>query len=329
MTSLAPLLQSFFTERLIAQRRVSPHTVSAYRDTFRLLLRFAQTVTGKPPSRLDLAHIDAELVAAFLDHLEHERANSVRTRNNRLVAIHSLFRYAALREPALAAHIQRVLAIPQKRFERGIVSFLERDEIEAVLASPDLTTPTGRRDHALLLLIVQTGLRVAEVTGLHNHDVHLGRGAHVFCLGKGRKQRATPLTPQTADVLRAWMTERNDAPEAPLFPGRNGAKLSTDAVQRLVAKHARAAAHTCPTIAAKHVTPHVLRHSTAMQLLSAGVDSSVIALWLGHESLQSTQIYLHADMLIKQRALDRTAPLDTPTGRYHPPDKLLAFLNAL
>jgi site-specific recombinase XerD len=329
MTSLAPLLQSFFTERLIAQRRVSPHTVSSYRDTFRLLLCFAQTVTGKSPSRLDLADINAILVTAFLDHLERDRANSVRTRNNRLVAIHSLFRYAALREPALAAHIQRVLAIPQKRFEREVVSFLERDEIEAILASPDLTTLTGQRDHALLLLIVQTGLRVAEVTGLRIQDLQLGRDAHVVCLGKGRKRRSTPLTQQTAAVLQFWIEERNGAPEAPLFPGRDGGRLSTDAVQRLVAKHVRVAAHTCLSIAAKHVTPHVLRHSTAMQLLHAGVDSSVIALWLGHESLQSTQMYLHADMVIKQRALDRTAPVDTPTGRYRPPDKLLAFLEAL
>jgi integrase/recombinase XerD len=329
MTSLAPLLQSFFTERLIAQRRVSPHTVSSYRDTFRLLLRFAETVTGKSPSLLDLADIDAKLVAAFLDHLERERANSVRTRNNRLVAIHSLFRYVALREPALAAHIQRVLAIPQKRYERQIVSFLEHDEIEAILASPDLATRNGRRDHTLLLLLVQTGLRVAEVTGLSNQDVQLSRGAHVFCLGKGRKQRSTPLTHQTAAVLQSWIEERNGAPEAPLFPGRDGGRLSTDAVQRLVTKHARAAAHNCSSIAAKHVTPHVLRHSTAMQLLHAGVDSSVIALWLGHESLQSTQMYLHADMVIKQQALDRTAPIDTPTGRYRPPDELLAFLNSL
>lgn len=329
MTSLAPLLQSFFTDRLIAQRRVSPHTVTSYRDTFRLLLRFAQTVTGKAPSRLDLADIDVTVVTAFLDHLEQERANSVRTRNNRLVAIHSLFRYAALREPALAAHIQRVLAVPQKRFERQIVSFLDRHEIEAILASPDLTTPTGRRDHALLLLMVQTGLRVAEVTALRNQDVHLGPGPHVYCLGKGGKQRSTPLTSQTVALLRSWVQECHGGPEAPLFPGRNGARLSTDAVQRLVAKHARKAAPTCPTIAAKHVTPHVLRHSTAMQLLNAGVDSSVIALWLGHESLQSTQIYLHADMIIKQRALDRTAPVDTPTGRYRPPDKLIAFLDTL
>lgn len=329
MSALAPLLQSFFTERLVAQRRVSPHTIASYRDTFRLLLGFATKRTGKAPSQLELADLDAPMIAAFLHHLETDRHNSVRTRNTRLVAVHSLFRFAALREPAQAEVIQRVLAIPQKRFERAIVSFLDREEVEAILASPDRTSWLGQRDHALLLLLVQTGLRVSELTGLRCRDVVLTHGAHVFCRGKGRKERCTPLTAQTVAVLRSWLKERCDEPDGPLFPTRRGNRLSTDAVERLVDKHVRLAVPRCQSLADKRVTPHVLRHTAAMELLAAGVDSSVIALWLGHESLQSTQMYLHADMAIKQQALDRTAPHVGAVGRFRPPDALLAFLDGL
>ncbi len=329
VTSLAPLMQSFFTERLIAQRRVSPHTVASYRDTFRLLLRFAEQRTGKAPSQLDLVDLDAGLVGAFLDHLERQRHNSVRTRNARLVAVHSLFRFAAWREPALAGHIQRVLSVPQKRFEHAIVSFLDRDEIDAVLASPDLTTWIGRRDRALLVVMAQTGLRVSELTGLRRQDVNLTRGANVFCRGKGRKQRCTPLTAQSVAVLKDWLEERGGDADALLFPNRHGSSLSTDAVERFVGKYAHLARERCPSLHAKTLTPHVLRHSCAMELLASGVDSSVIAMWLGHESLQSTQVYLHADMAIKQRALERLAPPGTPSGRYRPPDALMAFLTEL
>lgn len=329
MSSLAPLLQSFFTERLITQCRVSPHTIASYRDTFRLLLGFASKRTGKAPSQLDLVDLDAPLIGAFLNHLEMDRHNGVRTRNNRLVAVHSLFRFAALREPAHAALIQRVLAIPQKRFERAIVSFLNREEIVAILASPERTTWIGRRDNALLLVMIQTGLRVSELTGLRCRDVVLTNGAHVFCRGKGRKERCTPLTAATVTVLRSWLKERGDDSDGPLFPTRRGTRLSTDAVERLVDKHVRVATQRCPSLGEKRVTPHVLRHSAAMELLAAGVDSSVIALWLGHESLQSTQMYLHADMAIKQRALDRTAPHGSAVGRFRPTDVLMAFLDSL
>ena len=329
MTTLAPILESFFAERLINQRRASPHTVASYRDTFRLLLGFVQNRTGKAPSQLQLGDLDATLIGTFLDHLEHDRHNSVRTRNTRLVAIHSLFRHAALKEPAHAALIQRVLAIPQKRFQRAIVSFLNREEIEALLASPDRTIWLGRRDHAILLVALQTGLRVSELVGLCNRDISLGSGAHLSCHGKGRKQRCTPLTAQTVAVLRAWIRERDGAPEAPLFPSRRGTPLTRDAIEQLVTKYARIATSRCPSLQAKKVTPHALRHSTAMQLLHAGVDSSVIALWLGHESTQSTQPYLHADMTIKQRALDRLTPFDAVPGRYRAPDPLLAFLESL
>jgi integrase/recombinase XerD len=329
MSALAPVLQGFFTERLITQHRASAHTIAAYRDTFRLLLRFAQHRTGKMPSQLELADLDAPLIGAFLDHLEHERGNSTRTRNARLVAVHSLFRYAAFREPADAAVIQRVLAIPQKRFDKTIVSFLTRDEVEAVLAAPDQTTWIGRRDHALLLALFQTGLRVSELTALRFQDVIFGHGAHLRCHGKGRKDRSTPLTTQTAKVLRAWMLELGGGPDQTLFPSVRRGPLSRDAVEALVQKYAADAATRCPSLRHKRLSPHVFRHSTAMALLQAGVDTSVIALWLGHESLQSTQIYLHADMAIKQRALERTKPPNTPRGRYKPPDHLLAFLQAL
>lgn len=329
MTSLAPVLEGFFIERLLTQRRVSPHTVASYRDTFRLLLIFAQQRTGKAPSRLELADLDAPLIGAFLDDLEHSRRNSIRTRNARLVAVHSLFRYAALREPADAAVIQRVLSIPSKRFEKAIVSFLTNDEIEALLAVPDRDTWIGRRDHALLLTLFQTGLRVSELTGLHCGDISLSKGAHLRCHGKGRKERSTPLTSQTVAVLRSWMAELGGERDSPLFPSRRRSPLSRDAVERLIGKYAMAAAKRCPSLHGKPISPHVFRHSTAMSLLGAGVDTSVIAIWLGHESVRSTDPYVHADMAIKQRALDRMAPPGVPRGRYQPSDQLLAFLEDL
>jgi integrase/recombinase XerD len=329
MTSLAPILEAFFTQRLITQRRVSPHTIASYRDTFRLLLGFAHQTTGKSPCQLDLTDLDAPLIGAFLNHLEDQRHNSVRTRNARLVAVHSLFRYAAVCEPAHAGLIQRVLAIPQKRFERAVVSFLTNEEIDAILAVPDRSTWIGRRDHTLLAVALQTGLRVSELITLRCQDISLGRGPHLRCLGKGRKQRCTPLTTQTVALLRTWLKERNGSTDAPVFPSRRGTPLSRDAVERLVDKHATIAANSSPSLRDKVITPHVLRHSTAMRLLQSGVDTSVIALWLGHESVQSTQVYLHADMTIKQRALDRTTPANTTPGRYQAPDSLLAFLDAL
>jgi integrase/recombinase XerD len=329
MSALAPTIEAFFTQRLLSQRDASPRTIAAYRDTLRLLFGYVHDRTGKAPSQLDFVDLDATVVAAFLTHLEAERGNSVRTRNARLSAIRSLFRYAALRHPEQAELIQRVLAIPAKRHEQTVVCFLASDEIDALLAAPDRATWTGRRDHALLLVDIQTGLRLSELTGLVCGDVHLGAGAHVRCRGKGRKDRVTPLTAQTVNVLRVWLAERAGGPDDPLFPTRRGGPLSADAVAWLLAKHVGTAAARCPSLAGKHVTPHVLRHTAAMQLLAAGVDVSVIALWLGHESVQTTQIYLHADLALKERALSRTAPPNTTPGRYRPPDPLLAFLEAL
>ena len=329
MTSIAPTLQGFFTERLISQRRVSPRTIASYRDSLKLLLAFAQQRTAKPPSALDWADLDAELITAFLEHLETGRHNTTRTRNLRLTAIRSLFTYAALRHPEHAALIQQVLAIPAKRFGKQLISFLTETETSALLAACDLTRWEGRRDRALLLVAVQTGLRVSELTGLNCGDVTLGTGASVRCLGKGRKHRAVPLTTPTQAVLRVWMTERTGLPSQPLFPTRTGRRLSTDAVQRLVHQHAATAALSCPSIRPDKLHPHILRHSCAMTLLHAGVDTAVIALWLGHADIRSTNAYLHADMAIKQRALDLTTPTSAPPGRYRPADPLLAFLESL
>jgi len=329
MSALAPTLEAFFTEALMSQKRASRHTIAAYRDAFRLLLAFTQQRSGKAPSHLDFDDLDAPLIGAFLDDLEQARGNSARSRNARLAAIHSLFRFAALRHPEHAALIARVLAIPTKRFDRTIVSFLDHQEIDVLLAAPDRGRWIGRRDHALLMVAVQTGLRVSELTGLRCQDVQLGAGAHVRCLGKGRKQRCTPLTTQTAATLRVWMQERKGQPSDPLFPTSRGSSLTRAAVALLVAKYAKVAEQHCPTLRNKIVSPHTMRHSCAMNLLRSGVDPVVIALWLGHETLRSVDIYVHADITLKERALARTAPIGTTPGRYRPPDTLISFLESL
>jgi integrase/recombinase XerD len=329
VSALAPTLQAFFTERLINQRRASQHTIAAYRDTFRLLLNFTQQRTGITPVKLDFAALEAPLIGAFLDHLEHHRGNSVRTRNARLAAIHSLFAFASLHHPEHAALIAQVLAIPSKRFDRTVVAFLDPQEADALLAAPDRSRWVGRRDHALLAVALQTGLRVSELTGLLCQDVHLGVGAHVRCLGKGRKQRCTPLTTQTVAMLRIWLKERHGQTTGPLFPTSRGRALSRDAVALLVAKYTAIARTHCPTLQSKTVTPHVLRHTAAMTLHRAGTDSTVLALWLGHQSSRSTEPYTHADLHIKERALARTAPAGTTPGRYRAPDALIGFLEGL
>lgn len=329
MTLVAGLLEAFFTERLQRQRNASPNTIAAYRDTFRLLLAFAQERLRKPPSALPLADLDATFVAAFLQHLEKQRRNSVRTRNARLAAIHSFFRYVALQEPALSATCQRVLAIPTKKFERKLVTSLTRAEQEALLAAPDRTTWLGRRDHAIIMLFLQTGLRVSELRDLRCEDVVLTAGAHVRCRGKGRKERCTPLTRETVSVIKAWLAESAGLPTEPAFPSRRGTVLSRDAVERLVSKYAESASKSCTSLGTKDVSPHVLRHTTAVSLLRAGNDRSIIALWLGHESIETTQMYLDADLSMKERALARTAPLRAGPGRYRPDDTLLAFLSGL
>lgn len=329
MTALATTLQAFFTDRLARQRQVSPNTLAAYRDTLRLLLVFAADKKGKGPSKLDIGDLDAPLIGAFLDNLEHQRKNGARTRNARLAAVRSLFRYAALRHPDHAALIERVLAIPSKRFDRRLVTFLTEPEIRALLVAPDRSTWTGRRDHALFSLAAQTGLRASELIGLRCADVHLAAGAHVSCEGKGRKQRITPLTSGLVSTLRVWLVERAGLSDAPLFATRSGKALSRDALEHRLAKYVQMAGDVCPMLMQKSVTMHVLRHSAAMRLLHAGIDTSVIALWLGHENIETTQVYLHADLAIKERALARTRPAETRSGRFRPADKLLAFLEAL
>lgn len=329
MSALAPALQAFFTDRLIGQRDASPNTVAAYRTGLRLLLAFAAERTGKSPSALDIAELDAPLVAASLDHLERDRHNGVTTRNSRLAAIHSLFGYLALHHPEHAASIQRVLAIPAKRAQRNLVTYLGEDEVDALLGSCDLANWTGRRDQAMFALTIQAGLRISELAGLDCGDVTLGTGANVHTVGKGRKERRTPLVHATKAILKAWLAERGGAPTDPLFPTTTGRRMSRDAIERRLAQHLAVAAATCPSIADKRVSMHTLRHTAAMRLLLAGNDITVIALWLGHDQIATTNIYLHADMSHKQQAIDRTKPLTAKPGRYRPPDSLLAFLEAL
>jgi site-specific recombinase XerD len=325
----AALLERFFTQRLMAQRQVSPNTIASYRDTFHLLLQFAQKRLRRPPSALALSDLDAPLISAFLDDLEQSRGVIVRTRNLRLTAIRSFFRYAAYQEPANSGQIQQVLSIPSKRHDRRLVGFLTRVEIEALLAAPNIQTWDGRRDRAFLMMAIQTGLRLSEMTGLRRRDIELGRGPHVRCLGKGRKERCTPFTPQTVDLLKAWLKEPVRGDCDLLFPTIHGGHMSADAVQYLVAKHATAARMQCPTLKDKRVTPHVMRHTAAMELLQSGVESTVIALWLGHESIKTTQIYLDADLALKEAALARMTPIDVIPGRFRPADALLQFLKNL
>jgi integrase/recombinase XerD len=327
--TLAPYLQRFFTERLGAQMKASPNTITSYRDTFRLLLKHAASKLARPPTDLKVADIDAELVGAFLANIESTRGNSARSRNARLSAIRSFFKYVAIDEPQLLHQCQRILAMPAKRHEKRTIDYLTRPEIEALIAAPDLTTWHGRRDRALLVLALQTGLRVSELINLSGGDIVLGPGAHVRCFGKGRKERATPIRKDSIKQLRSWITERGDNEAEPLFVSNRNKRLSRDAVERLVSKHVKAAAGTCPSLKRKRVTPHVLRHSAAMELLQNGVDRTVIALWLGHESVETTQMYIHADMQIKEKAMARTRPVTAKASRYRPDDKLLAFLEAL
>lgn len=327
--TLAPLLERFFTQRLMQQRQASPHTISSYRDTFRLFLTFTQQRLHTPPSRLTFEAIDAPLIVAFLDHLEQHRGLSVRSRNLRLTALHSFFRYAAFEAPAHAGQIQRVLAIPTKRFTRTLVHSLTRPEVDALLAAPDQRTWFGRRDHAFLLVAVQTGLRLSEMTGLIRQDVILGTGAHVHVIGKGRKERCTPLAKPTVAVLKAWLHEPARGDGQALFPNARGGRLSADGVHYLLVRHCTAASNVCPSLKHKRVTVHVLRHTMALDLLQAGVDRSVIALWLGHESVETTQIYLEATLTMKEQALAKVTPLNGKPGRYRPGDQLLGFLNSL
>lgn len=327
--SFAPLLQSFFTSRLMQQKQASPHTIGSYRDTFRLLLKFLEKRLRKPPSCLTLDEVGAPLVVAFLDQLEETRKISARSRNLRLTAIRSFFRYLAFEVPTHSGQIQQVLAIPGKRFPQALVGFLSRPEVEALLRAPSLATWSGRRDHALMLFALQTGLRLSELMALRRDDLSLTAGAHVRVVGKGRKERCTPLAKRTVAVLKEWLKEPVRGSESLVFTNAQGGRLSPDGVQYIVAKHVAAASTNCPTLATKRVTPHVFRHTAAMELLLAGVDRTVIALWLGHESIETTQIYLDANLAMKEAALAKMRPIGEKPARYKPDDALLGFLNAL
>lgn len=328
--SLLPsLVQQFFTDRLCTQMNASPNTIAGYRDTFRLLLRYASEKTGKLPTKLTLDDIDVEFVADFLSNIETHRGNSARSRNTRLAGIRSFFRFVAMSEPQYMLHCQKILAMPAKRYVRRTVEFLDRDEIDALLCAPDRSTRTGRRDHAILLVALQGGLRASEIIGLRRGDIVLGTGSHIRCEGKGRKHRTTPLRRDTVKVLEAWLKERKGTDDDSLFPSIRGTRLSRDALEDIVSRHVLTASRSCPSLVGKRVSPHVLRHSTAMELLHHGVDQTVIALWLGHENVETTQVYVHADLRLKEKALARVTATAANPGRYRPDDKLLAFLESL
>ena len=327
--TLPVLLQSYFTDRLMCQRKASPNTIASHRDTFRLLLKYAEKHLKKEPSKLAVEDLDATFIGQFLEYLEKQRGNVARTRNVRLAGVHSFFKYVALEEPSCSALAHRILAIPNKRFKRKPVEFLSRHEIDALLAAPNQKTWNGRRDKVLLLFAVQTGLRVSELIKVRCKDIELGTGAHVRCTGKGRKERCTPLRKEAVVALRAWMKERKCDPSEPLFPNARGTQLSRDGVEYLLAKHVKDAAKKCPTLRKKDISPHVLRHSTAMELLQHGVDRTVIALWLGHEKLETTQAYIHADMKLKEQALKKVGSAKVQLRRFKPDDELLEFLNSL
>ncbi|MDP7692234.1 MAG: site-specific integrase [Vicinamibacterales bacterium] len=328
-TSFAILLQDFFCRRLISERGASAHTVASYRDTFELLLRFVARRLGRSPTALAIEDLDAPLMLAFLDHLETERGNSRRTRNARLTAIHSFMRYVSMRAPTALAVAQRVLAIPTKRVDVPVLGHLTRHEIEALLDAPSATTWSGQRDRVLFALLYNTGARVSEVTRLRVADVLLDRECAVLLHGKGRKERAVPLWKSTASALRRWLGRIDRSPDASVFPNRVGTALSRSGVAYRLRLAVASAQVRCPSLATRPISPHTVRHTTAMHLLQAGVDLSVIALWLGHESPMTTHRYLEADLATKEAALAKVADPVPKQTRYRATDRLLAFLEDL
>lgn len=326
---IGPLLQSFFTEHMLSHRRASQQTVDSYRDTFRLLLRFLQQSIGKEPAILRIGDLDAPAILSFLDHIELQRKNQIQSRNVRLAAIRSFFRLVALRDPASVATVTRVLAIPFKRADKRLVGYLTRVEMDAILGIPNRKTWSGHRNYALLLTFYNSGARVSELTSLKRNQIQLGASSFLELHGKGRKDRSVPLWTKTARTLKLWLDALPASPDTPAFPNARGAPLSRDGVNYILQKAVRAAAKTCPSLAAKRVSPHVLRHTTAMHLLQSGVDITVIALWLGHESLETTHIYVEADLKTKEQALQNVAPAGKGFRRFQPGDALLAFLDAL
>lgn len=329
MNALATSLQTYFTAFARTQRDLSSNTIASYRDTWRMLLKHLTATLGVPTDKIDFDALTVTNVSGFLDHLEHDRGNNAKTRNTRLTAIRAVLSRALPNHPEHAATITQVLAIPPKRTTRPVIEFLTPGEVDALLAAPDHQTWTGRRDHALLAMALQTGLRISEICALTLNDIHLGAGPHVTCTGKGRRQRSTPLTRTTVNTMKHYLAERATRPGTAMFCGPHGQALSRDALEHRLAKHLNTTKTTCSSLAGKHVTMHTLRHTTAMNLLTGGVDVAVIALWLGHADTHSTDAYLHADMAIKQAAIERTRPLGVTPGSYHPEPDILAWLTAL
>lgn len=323
------LLQDFFQRRLVAERGASVHTIASYRDTFELLLRYAERRTGQTPSALTLEDFDAPMILDFLDHLELERGNTPRTRNLRLTAIRSFLRYASIRDPTSLAVAQRVLAIPTKRFDRPALGYLSRQEVEALLDAPDRSTWSGQRDAVLFAVLYNTGARVSEITGLRVADVLLDRASALCLHGKGRKERVVPLWKSTVANLRSWMPHIDRSPEAPVFPNRAGKRLSRSGVEHRLRVALRKAAEQCLSLATRRISPHTLRHTTAMHLLQSGVDITVIALWLGHEDTATTHLYVEADLAMKEAALKCVEDPAPKSVSFKAPDRLLAFLEAI
>jgi integrase/recombinase XerD len=328
-TFLAPHVQAFFTQHLCQHKQASPQTIASYRDTFRLFLTFVKDTTGREPAALQVSDLDAPLVLQFLDYLEHQRGNTVRSRNMRLAAIRTFARFLALCAPESLAIVTRVLAIPVKRADKKLIGSLTRAEVEALLAAPDRSCWVGRRDHALLLTLYNSGARVSEVTTLQRHQVCFGTSTFLQLTGKGRKERTVPLWRHTSRTLQAWFAELGEDGGRTAFPNTRGRPLSRDGVAHLLQRATHKAVSGCPSLRTKKITPHVLRHTTALHLLQSGVDIAVIALWLGHESIETTHVYLEVDLAYKEQALHKLAPVEGPMTRFTAPDPLLAFLTSL
>lgn len=326
---VAPYLQEFFARYLIQQKRLSPQTILSYRDTFRLWLNFLRDTTGIEPSALGIGDLDAPAILRFLNHLEQQRGNSVRSRNIRLAAIRSFFRWVALRDPESLGIATRVLAIPVKREDKKLIGYLTREEIQALLNAPDRSRWVGRRDHALLLTLYNSGARVSEITTLKRHQICFGASTFLQLIGKGRKERTVPLWSETRQVLKAWFNEQGDQADRIVFPNARGQPLSRDGVDYRLKQAIQQASSVCPSLTAKHITPHVIRHSTALHLLQSGVDIATIALWLGHESIETTHVYLETDLALKEKALAKLDPVQTDWVQFKPDDPLLEFLTGL
>lgn len=324
------ILQRFFAEYLISQRNVSPHTVAAYRDTFCLLLRFLERDTKTPPAGLKLQDLSASRVIAFLDYLEQARGNCIRSRNSRLAAIRSFLQYAAASNPACLSSIRQVIAIPFKRFSRPVLGYLSREEVEAIIGAPDQSTWSGRRDRVLLSTLYNTGARVSEIVSLRQESLAFQQATATLLIeGKGRKQRIVPLWKSTTRQLRAWMRTLPDAPKSPLFANTSGGALTRSGVEHRLRGAVALASKMCPSLRKKNISPHTFRHTTAMHLLQAGVDLTVIAVWLGHESPTTTHMYVEADLTLKEKAISRVKETTSPSIRYRPSDSLLRFLEGL